>query len=207
MDKKLLVLPLDESLSKLVSRALANETSIRILNILAEEPMPVSKISEILNIPITTAQYNVERLLDAGLVRVKEVKWSRKGREVKIYEPQEKYIIITPKKSDRHRVLTELKKLLPVISIGFGALIGWFASSGFRSAFPAPVVEEKSAIPESVSGTVTPSATPSPVPPTTPEVTAEIMKGQGMAVQDYLLLIFLAVIMVTVVYLVWKKRN
>ncbi len=207
MDKKLLVLPLDESLSKLVSRALANETSIKILNILAEEPMPVSKISEILNIPITTAQYNVERLLDAGLVRVKEVKWSRKGREVKIYEPQEKYIIITPKKSDRHRVLTELKKLLPVISIGFGALIGWFVSSGFRSAVPGPMVEEKSAIPESVTGTVTPSVTPSPVPPTTPEVTAEIMKGPGIAVQDYLLLIFLSIILVTVVYLIWKKRN
>ena len=196
MDKKLLVLPLDESLSKLVSRALANETSIRILNILAEEPMPVSRISEILDIPITTAQYNIERLLDAGLVRVKEVKWSRKGREVKIYEPQEKYIIITPGKTDRHMVLRELKKLLPVISIGFGALIGWLAGSGMRST--PPVIEEKSAVPQ-VSGKATPYVT------STPTATVEAVKGSALAFQDYILIIFLLAILLMAIYVIWRR--
>ena len=210
MDKKLLVLPLDESLSKLVTKALANETSIKILNILAEEPMSVSKISEILDIPITTAQYNIERLLEAGLIKVKEIKWSRKGREIKIYEPQEKYIIISPKKSDPGRVLTELKKLIPVVSIGIGAIIGWTLSSRIRYQKPLPLVEEKSVIPKIASETPTPAPTPTPtpapVPTQTPEITY-IAKGGGMAFSGYTYFILAIVALLIASYIIWRLRR
>ncbi|WP_243684216.1 hypothetical protein [Methanosarcina barkeri] len=39
---------------------------------------------------LNTLKYNLDSLLEAGMIRVRHVKWSQKGREIKIYEASKK---------------------------------------------------------------------------------------------------------------------
>lgn len=97
MAKVYISLPLDES-SKLILEALNNETSRRILEALSDEPLSISQLSSRLSAPITTIQYNVDKLLKAGLIKVSFKRFSEKRRVVEYYEPEDKLIVIVPKK-------------------------------------------------------------------------------------------------------------
>lgn len=113
-DKKLLVLPLGEESRKL-TQVISNETAMKILELLAESPLSTSQISELMNLPITTVQYNVDNLMNVGLIRIDKVKYSEKGREVKIYAPKKKLIVLVPERTDSADVLGVLKKYVALV--------------------------------------------------------------------------------------------
>lgn len=96
---KLLILQLSED-SKKIARLLSNETSIRILKLLRNRSMSAGDIADELEVRLNTLKYNLDSLLEAGLIRVRQTKWSRKGREIKIYEAVEQIIILFPEKKD-----------------------------------------------------------------------------------------------------------
>jgi hypothetical protein len=82
--------------------------------------LSTSKVAERLGIPLTTAQYNIEKLMEAGLVKIAKTKYSEKGREVKLYEAMNRAIIILPGKSATGAVMDALRRyiiLLPVAAI------------------------------------------------------------------------------------------
>ncbi|MFQ5887284.1 MAG: ArsR/SmtB family transcription factor [Candidatus Hydrothermarchaeales archaeon] len=111
-EEKLLILPLNDDTSKRISQTLANETSRRILEVLCDEPMASSQISEKLNVPLTTLHYNIDKLLESGLIKIEEVKYSEKGREVKIYSPTRKFIVIAPENIEEEEAKNILRKAL-----------------------------------------------------------------------------------------------
>lgn len=121
-DKKLVVLPLDDN-SKEISQILSNDTARKILELLAEKPMTQTEIAANLLIPITTAQYNIQKLEKAGLIKVVGTKQSEKNVEMKIYAPEEKFIVIVPKKVKKEDAINSLKKMLPFLAI-FVLIIG-----------------------------------------------------------------------------------
>lgn len=94
-ENKLLVFQLSED-SKKISRLLSNETSIRIIKILYKKSMSAGDLAKELEMRLNTLKYNLDSLLEAGLIRVRQVKWSQKGREIKVYEAVEKIIILLP---------------------------------------------------------------------------------------------------------------
>jgi ArsR family transcriptional regulator len=96
-EEKLLILQLSED-SRKIARLLSNETSIRILKLLDRRSMSAADIADELEVRLNTLKYNLDSLLEARLIRVRQVKWSRKGREIKIYEAVEKVIILLPGK-------------------------------------------------------------------------------------------------------------
>lgn len=116
-DEKLLILPLNDKNSKKISQVISNDTARAILEALTDESMSTSDIAEKLGIPLTTVQYNIEKLMDSGLVKVEKTKWSEKFREVKIYAPQKKMVVILPEKTSREDVISALKKYLPMVGI------------------------------------------------------------------------------------------
>ncbi|RLG36616.1 ArsR/SmtB family transcription factor [Candidatus Alkanophaga liquidiphilum] len=123
-DEKLLILPLNAS--KKVSQVLSNDTARRILEALTEAPLSASEVAGRLGLPLTTVQYNVNKLLDAGLVRVERTKYSEKMREVKIYAPARKFVVIVPAqaKDDKKSVIEALKRYLGLLSAaGIAALL------------------------------------------------------------------------------------
>jgi predicted transcriptional regulator len=127
----LLVLPLGEE-SKLITQTIANDTARQILELLADGAMSTSAIAKKLDIPLTTAQYNVEKLIEAKLVIVEKTKYSEKGREVKLYAPAKRMIVLVPANTSRQAVMDVLKKYLVLLPIaGFVALLVELAM-GFR---------------------------------------------------------------------------
>ncbi|MCK5661092.1 MAG: winged helix-turn-helix transcriptional regulator [Methanosarcinales archaeon] len=125
-DDKLLVLPLGDD-SKKITQVLSNNTARSILNIIVDTPLSASDIATNLNSPLTTIKYNLDMLLDAGFINIHSKKWSRKGREVKLYSPSERVILFVPNTIDKVSVMAVLKKYMGVI----GAAV--FASAGIEA--------------------------------------------------------------------------
>ena len=150
-ERKVIVLPFDED-SKNIIKALNNETARRILEVVSEEPSSISQLSEKLSLPITTVYYNVKKLLDTGLIRVKYKDYSTKGREIEYYEPTRKIIVLLPEKIKTKEALQALKKYLLVVfvatlSAGFGFIVEFSLSGrltparkGVTSLIPTPTL-------------------------------------------------------------------
>ncbi|OPY28801.1 MAG: Helix-turn-helix domain protein [Methanocella sp. PtaU1.Bin125] len=150
-DDKLLVLPLGEE-SKLITQTIANDTARQILELLADGAMSTSSIAKKLDIPLTTAQYNVEKLIEAKLVVVEKTKYSEKGREVKLYAPAKRMIVLVPANTTRQAVMDVLKKylvLLPLagfvallieLAMGFGGLFSSVNKAAERYGDSAPML-------------------------------------------------------------------
>lgn len=133
-DEKLLILPLGDE-SKKITQVISNDTARRIIELLADAPLSASDISERLHAPLTTITYNLENLESVGLVKVERIKYSEKGREVKIYAPVRKLIVVVPEKTDRKSVADVLRKYLGVITAAVFAsvFIEFFMRSAGRS--------------------------------------------------------------------------
>ncbi len=87
----------------------------RIIEILADAPLSASDIAERLSTPLTTIVYNLENLESVGLIRVDKIKYSEKDREVRIYAPVRKLIVIMPEKTDRKSIADILRKYVGVV--------------------------------------------------------------------------------------------
>lgn len=144
--EKVLIVPLGEG-SKKITQVLSNEKAMKMLDILADKPMSASDVAETLEIPLTTVKYNLDGLIEADLIKVKETKWSRKGREVKIYEPVQKLIVVAPgnMKSDRSSVLSMLKKYLGLIAGAVFAATGLEAITRSLSMGAGPSMSQEAA--------------------------------------------------------------
>ncbi|MDR7666060.1 helix-turn-helix domain-containing protein [Methanosarcina sp. Z-7115] len=98
-EEKLLILQLSED-SRKIARLLSNETSIKILKLLNKKSMSAGDLADELEVRLNTLKYNLDSLLEAGMIRVRHIKWSRKGREIKVYEAVEKVIVLLPVKKN-----------------------------------------------------------------------------------------------------------
>lgn len=144
--EKVLIVPLGEG-SKKITQVLSNEKAMKMLDILADKPMSASDVAEALKIPLTTVKYNLDGLIEADLIKVKETKWSRKGREVKIYEPVQKLIVVAPgnMKSDRSSILSMLKKYLGLVAAAVFAATGLEAITKNLSMGAGPSMSQEDA--------------------------------------------------------------
>lgn len=116
MNKKFLLLSLEDEKTKKIANAVNNKTSKKILEFLAEKDATESQIAKELNLPISSVHYNIDLLLDAKLIEWQKYHYSEKGKEVRHYTLANKYIIIAPKE-EKTSILEQLKKIIPQISI------------------------------------------------------------------------------------------
>ena len=164
-DEKLLILPLNDKNSKKISQVISSDTARNILEAIASTPSSASEIAEKLGIPLTTVQYNLEKLYDAGLVKVERTKYSRKMKTVKIYAPQRKFVVIAPGKADKKDVISALKRYLAVISF---AVFGSTAIEFLTMKMKTPALEEATrgmANQEAPAPMYAPTPIPAPVSP------------------------------------------
>jgi len=161
-DEKLLILPLGEE-SKKITQVISNDTARQIIELLADAPLSASDIAERLQAPLTTVTYNLENLESVGLIKVEKIKYSEKGREVKIYAPVRKLIVVVPEKTDRKSVVDVLRKYMGVIlaAVLASSLIEFFMRSVSRSAKMIQVTSDSNLLPA-----------PTPAMPAIPAVTS-----------------------------------
>ncbi len=168
-DEKLLILPLGEE-SKKITQVITNDTARQMIDLLADAPLSASDIAERLKVPLTTVAYNLENLEDVGLVKIERIKYSEKGREVKIYAPVRKLIVVVPEKTDRKSVGDVIRKYLGVI------LAAVLASSLIE------FLTRKAKVMQTTVSNLMP--VPAPLPTNVPAVTStpavnETIKGSG----------------------------
>lgn len=115
-DDKFILLGLDDSRAGNIAEVLKNKTCKKILDFLAEvKEASEQDIAKALNIPINTIEYNLKKVVKAGVVKKsKNFFWSVKGRKIPMYGLVKKHIIISPSKNSSVSVL---KSILPVIII------------------------------------------------------------------------------------------
>jgi DNA-binding transcriptional ArsR family regulator len=111
-DEGVLIIPLSSTKIKSIAQALSNETAVRLLQVLAEQPMSAKELSDYLGLPLTTVKYNIDELLAAELVKVEYVRLSSKMREMKYYAAVKRALIFAPEK-DEKSAIGLLKKLFP----------------------------------------------------------------------------------------------
>lgn len=121
--KKFILVSIDDKRSKKIAEVLGNKTSKKIIDILAENSELSEKdISDSLNLPLNTIEYNLKKLLSSEMVeKTKNFFWSEKGKRIPMYRLSGKSIIISPKSS---KISSKIKSLLPAVLVsGIGAFI------------------------------------------------------------------------------------
>jgi len=137
-DESFLMVSLEEEKSKKLAQVLSNDTSRKILDLLSKNNMmSETRIAKELDLPLSTAHYNLNLLLKSDLVNDEHFTYSEKGKKIVHYQLSNKYVIIAPKKSSK--VFEKLKDFLPVVLISslaavvikyFSSNLGTFSAKG-----------------------------------------------------------------------------
>ena len=98
MDEKHILVSLGDSRVRQIGEIIGNKTCNRILDFLVGESGTVSDISRELKIPLNTVDYNVKKLVGAGLIEKSSHWWSSRGKKMPVYKVSNRKIIISPKK-------------------------------------------------------------------------------------------------------------
>ena len=163
--------PGDERAQK-IAKAMGSQTASDILQLLSEGPKSLSDITESLNLPMNTAKYHVENLLDAGLIGVETTKYSVKGREVKIYTLTNQLLVVAPRQADARSLLLKYASLFGIVALGtilISALTSLFSPQSMmrasvntmNAAPPSYAVQggEAGTVAKAVSETIAPNVT------------------------------------------------
>ncbi len=137
-EDKYIVLSMQDKKSEDIAKVISNKTARQILEALTDKSLSPNKLSKKLDIPLSTVEYNLDQLIKVNLIRIKNTKFSVKGRKVNYYEPAKKLILIAPEETSKGLLQTLLNSaVLPVVMIvigGFGLFIRFVNEVSFRSA-------------------------------------------------------------------------
>jgi len=116
MEKKYVLVSLDDERLKKISEIFGNKTSHKIINFLADAKEASEKdISDKLGVPINTVEYNLKKMTDAEIIsESKNFFWSKKGKKIKMYRLSNKSIVISPKSSS---LGFGIKEIVPIALI------------------------------------------------------------------------------------------
>ncbi|WP_292517808.1 helix-turn-helix domain-containing protein [Methanoculleus sp.] len=140
VDDVVVVQPGDERAQK-IARAMASQTANAVIQAFGGGPLTSSEVARRMKIPITTATYHIENLLDAGVLEVMETRWSEKGRVVKVYGLANQVLIIAPPVSDLQAVLKKYATLFAIAIFATLSLATFLpvVMPGFPNVPPEPV--------------------------------------------------------------------
>ena len=71
--------------AKLLASEISNETARKILKTLYKNPASIIDISNKLDIPASTVQYHVNRLVELGVIKIAQKRLGKRLRDVKMY--------------------------------------------------------------------------------------------------------------------------
>ena len=108
-----------------VLAALSSDTARRLLSELHDDPGPASDVADRVDTSLQNAQYHLKRLCEAGLVEVAGTAYSEKGREMDVYAPADRaLVLVAGRKEDTVGLKGALKRLLGAVAlIGVGAAV------------------------------------------------------------------------------------
>jgi DNA-binding transcriptional ArsR family regulator len=172
--------PGDEKAQK-IAKAIGSKTAGEILQLLRDGSHASNQIAEALSIPITTVQYHLENLVDAGIITIVEKRWSQKGREVKVYGLRDQMLIVVPRGGDLKGILLRYASLFAVVILAsivltlLGPAFAPVASPSFQNVLPTALPRAPSESGVAADHVLKGAANLTPTPEGTP-VTAGIQE-------------------------------
>ena len=131
MDKKFILVSMDDEKSKELGAVISNDTSRKILDLLGEKSdISAQQIAKKLKLNLSTVTYNLKHLREQGLIKHSDFAWSDKGRRIELYSLANKIVIIAPKGFD---FKDTLKKIIPIGLIGGAISLALKLSSSFKT--------------------------------------------------------------------------
>ena len=103
---------LNDSRMKYLSEIFGSESCKKILNLLAEKELTETDIAGELKMPLNSVDYNVKKLVKAGLIESGSHWWSVKGKKMPSYRVSDKQIVISPKR------MSSSVLLIPALLVG-----------------------------------------------------------------------------------------
>lgn len=110
--EKIISLDLNDSRMKHISEVFGSESCKKILNLLAEKELTETEIAKELKMPLNSVDYNVKKLVQAGLIESGSHWWSVKGKKMHSYRVSDKKIVISPKRTSSSVLL------IPALLVG-----------------------------------------------------------------------------------------
>lgn len=147
-DNVIIVEPGDERAQK-IARAISSQTAGEVLSLMRESPHTSTELARHLNIPLTTVQYHLENLVDAGMVSIVEKRWSRKGREIKVYGLRNQLLIVAPRVGDVRSLLLKYASLFCIFIMAGVVMTLLFSLTAIQSA-PSDFLEKTASGDEAV---------------------------------------------------------
>jgi DNA-binding transcriptional ArsR family regulator len=114
------VLTPDEDDARTVAKAMASSTAGEILKSFQGQERSASYIASALHLPISTVMYHLDALLEAGFIEVSRIRYSVKGREVKVYRQSDQVFIVAPTHADLRAALLRYASLFGITIFGAG---------------------------------------------------------------------------------------
>jgi DNA-binding transcriptional ArsR family regulator len=112
------VIGLDSDGADELLSALSSETSREILASLHEEPDTPSAVADRVDTSLQNAQYHLGNLHDANLIDVVDTIYSEKGREMKVYAPADRPLVVfAGSESESAGLQSALKSLLGGVAV------------------------------------------------------------------------------------------
>jgi DNA-binding transcriptional ArsR family regulator len=148
MAEKILMLEPGDERAQKIAKAMGSQTASDILQLLADGPTSLTDITERLKIPMNTAKYHVENLLDAGLLTIDQTKYSVKGREVKLYALTNQLLIVAPRQSTMRSLILKYASLFGIVVFGSVIIAALTQLIGPQSMFRASMQTANAVAPE-----------------------------------------------------------
>jgi DNA-binding transcriptional ArsR family regulator len=175
MAEGVVILEPGDERAKKIAKAMSSGTATEILNLLKADKKTSTQVAEELDLPMTTVQYHLENLLDAGLIEVAEKRWSVKGREVKVYGLRDQVLIVTPKRGDLKGLLLKYASLFTIVM--FAAIMASafipLAMFGAPAGGPGGVMGTGDGFARATEDKQLAEGTPPAIPAATPEAAAQ----------------------------------
>ncbi|WP_258555398.1 ArsR/SmtB family transcription factor, partial [Halopelagius longus] len=127
------VIGLDDDDADEILSVLSSATARRILATLHEDPANAAALADEVDTSLQNVQYHLGRLADAGAVEVVDTVYSEKGREMKVYAPSDKPLVVVAADSEETTgLVASLRRLLAAVGlVGLASLVvQWVATAG-----------------------------------------------------------------------------
>ncbi|MFB6164258.1 MAG: ArsR/SmtB family transcription factor [Haloarculaceae archaeon] len=148
-----------------VFAALTAETARDILTALHDEPAPPAAIANRVDTSLQNAQYHLQKLEDAGAIEVIDTAYSEKGREMDVYAPADRPLVIfagdEEQSSGLRAALSRLLGGVGVLALASLAVQAVFGRGGPFGGSGGGDRPAAGAGPAATNGTATPTAAPS----------------------------------------------
>jgi len=127
------VVGLDDDDAEDLLGALSSTTARRILAALHDEPANPAALADSVDTSLQNVQYHLDRLDSAGAVEVVDTVYSEKGREMDVYAPADRPLVVVAADDEGTSGVSDvLARLLGGVAIvGIASLIAQFLVDGF----------------------------------------------------------------------------